>query len=357
MGIHSRSAYSIVLLLLASLNLSLGFPLPFSGNLRLKQPAFLQKRTMPSRKLKATPDATVQLETSKAIKAIQSCARIAAVSAAVDLAVLTTSTRTPFDLASTETMVQSLVILWKVGFAYYTTTAGELYKAINKADAEFSKAAQGIEKILTTMTSVWRSSGILVATTAAVNFVVTCRDKAPNYSNVREAMIAIILGAFTIAFYASTNETRALASAAKHSPVASAIGQKGRVTVRAMLYCITALFLESSILLLLAASSFFVFSWKEGVIGLLDLPTPIATAGLLQALRRVFISAVSELIEEDNKDLSLKPETAIAMTKAQQSFYSNVEKTLTSETIGKVILAVAQLPIIANFLSGMTSAV
>ena len=357
MKVEMARRYHYVLLVVAlSINVALGLSFP-SARPVLRSPSTTSSPLIRSKAASTTYVAAavsavddlddvgdVEKERNDAIQAIRSCSKMVAVSASLDLVLGKPAIE--MNWKSQEVILLALTALWKFSFAFNTASASQMYIAFNK-ESDAYKAALDLEKILTTMTFVWRQSGVMVAIITATKVAVAWKDTLPC---INKGIMATAFVTFAATFCAAMNDTKSLDTRDHPNPKQASIGKIGRVTGRAMLLCSTAFFLEAAFALLLAASSF-RNSWTSSIVALLNIPNPLAIAGLLRHLRRDFISALQDVVEVGNDEFHTTPGVRKALHQSQQRFYGKVKGVVQVSLLTKVLVAVSKLPAVARFMS------
>jgi hypothetical protein len=323
-----------------------------------------------------TEDETELDATAQARDRMRSCARITALSAVVDLLLAVVQEYhaeggTDDLLASLVSNTQTLTTLWKVIFAWNIGTVVRLYASLEQegeSSSSTSVTSSSLNRVLDTMTLVWRTSAAMITIVAAVDL-----SKAWQQShNLSSVLAAVFLGAASFSFYTNAKETKQLqliearsggaADGSSDQEMIQMIAHKGRITIRAMLLCATVLLVKAAVIPFSATRIYLdTASYPSAFLALLSLPTPLGTAGFLRQLRTALLQALSDLVNDETNTMNdnksslkvLQPATRIHLAQAQQRFYGRVESTMRGEMIFKTIAAVASTQIVSNIIASL----
>ncbi|CAB9528375.1 expressed unknown protein [Seminavis robusta] len=309
-------------------------------------------------------------ETLKAADAVLHCSKLAVASALVDICV-TIGMQVVVDWKTQEGFSKALRSLWKLGFAYNTWHAAQLYKLLVsqqnnnaimnsqsnkvKEEEEGRHQAQALVQILRYGASTWRISAIVVTIGSVTNVILAWGKEIPQ---LEQHILLIIVGVVTLVAYIQWDETRGIKASAlrdyqeHHHTSKAQIKQQAVTTVRAMLMCAAAFWLQAVTIPVLAYSHYYHHSytgtssssssslvepWRGVILELMGISTPMGVVKLLRSVRKGILGALSDPIHEGQATLNLQSKSQRKLAKSQQALFNDVASTFKSEIFGKAV--------------------
>ena len=296
----------------------------------------------------------------KAIRAVQQCAKITALSSLVDIGTY------GWKWQGTGTVLTIFRSLWKAFFAFNIYRVSRFHQQVqrkkqdsNNNDANDTRQSavirsrllseNGLPQQLQTMTECWRVTAIMVFLSAATNLVVEWQTHV-NLSRLRESMIVTFLVIVTTCCYASHKDTEGIVaennSTGHESDSLERITEQGVIMTRAMLMSASSFFVSGSFLFLIACFS--LPKWQDTILGWINMTAPFVLAKYLYKLRGRVIEVLGEVSNNDDPQKQqseenstlVPPESLQKLSKAQQEFYNQVISALKADMIIKILFLV-----------------
>eukprot|EP00536_Pseudo-nitzschia_multiseries_P006004 jgi/Psemu1/14237/gm1.14237_g len=280
-------------------------------------------------------------ERAKANAIMEYCAKITALSAALDFTL--DGSKLIAGIAAGK-WILPLRTLWKVSFSYNMWRVSKMYKEKTKTKSELY---QLLEKLMISMTGIWRRLAFIVTLLTLEGVISVWHDSLPNIRLV----LNVLYGAVgVISVKLSAKETQNLiverpppaGSRSDEDPMQQ-IARLGRVAVRAMSLGVSAFLLDSFMIPVIALRK----TRTEGIVELLDLTVSIPVAILLWKLRKSYIAFIEDLaISDSSKQPVITAETQIQLAIAQQNFWGKIKSFLLSQMFMKVLATIVQLQLV-----------
>ena len=311
-----------------------------SNAMSIKNSAALRRKTTTTTRLPATTlplDGDWQAQERKASVTMGYCAKTTATAVLADLLLVTVRGHFMRDVFLTQTgAITGLWIFWKIVFAANLWGASKLRLTVQ--EFEGAEKIDNVEKILNSMTRVWRVGAVVVSATVTLSMMSLFQQKVPG---IQHCVIAVFLVSSVVSVILSTKESNALGFFSRaHQDTGSAarIRRRGLVTARTMLVLSAALFLQTAFIPIFARGQ---DSWFSALVIMTNIPTPLAIATLLIPLRRSFLQLLSEITESKTGELETSTEeTILALSTAEIKFFSEVRVTVRNEMVFKLINSV-----------------
>jgi hypothetical protein len=279
----------------------------------------------------------VEVALSRANNLRFACAKIAALSAIVDL-LLEGKVILAGDSGR---WWLSLTTLWKLSLSINVWHIARLFARIPQ-EQDVDKFTQGAEEILRTMTAVWRQTGIVVTLLILRKATMAWQDRIPF---VRQILVTLVIGAVGATLYLSSKENPSLSLAVSerekdNETPGQRIGRHGRVTLRTMALCSSAFLLQGALIGFVAISQ---TSWGAFWGQLSHIPTPIGLGTLLWSMRKAFGHVLSQLSGGSSTKMSVSSQARIELNEATAKFWAKAKTTMLLETALKIVVAAVSL--------------
>lgn len=273
---------------------------------------------------------TAEESKRKALAAVQKCYRFIFLSAIVDILTLQWTIEPGFDRQ--RILFEALSVFWKISLAYGLRTVSASVDGVLTSgdhDASSDDVSSIADHLYRIMARLWRNTAWMIALTSTF-------DLLPILGHVRwlpPAFIALVVSAV---FWVRTQSAREFSAlAGRISSNDKQVDKlKIQMTVGRIAICTAALLMRGCLVipLMIARKA----TWRERLLTLPDLLTPLATAGLLWQLRAALLSVTTLALE-----VGTIPEDGMPrLHRAQAGFYSKVASTFAIEGIGKVAGAI-----------------
>lgn len=249
---------------------------------------------------------------------IESCYKAALFSAGVDVVThwISGGRTSRFDR-----LLELLTVLWKVGFAAGLYQMSAMVFQTFSEEVTLKNLNLLIDSLYKIMAGLWRRTAWIIMLHCTVDMYRLFRDRIPW---IHQAYIAFIVTA-SVVFRAISAQETAVFSAKNGEDSDQVV--KMRISLRNMALCAAALLIRATTIPFIALSN---DKKPAKVLGFLDLPQPIITAGLLWKLRHAQIDGYVAAVTNE-----MNPEIRSHLFQAQMSFYSKVACTLTTEATVK----------------------
>ncbi|CAB9528376.1 expressed unknown protein [Seminavis robusta] len=341
------------LLLLLLIRPSYGFSTPRNGKALWNNKSPSKVPLYSTANTQASIPSEFQEESINSALAARACARASALSAVVDMGihalelvdsggVTTTSIRSI--LLQDGNILASLRTIWKLGFA------GNLWFASSLMAKKGQASPQDAQRGLTTMTKVWRITGIVVSISTATNLAVAWQSRV---TRIREGIAVVMAGVIALVFWKSQQQTKGLEEQSHHNDnnnsdndnnlLVETLRRQGKTMSRAMLFCTASFLLQIGFIPLIALSHA-TYSWQEVILTLLNLPTPLALVSALRRLRKSFLQVLWQaqpLQGSSSNQVALPSETFHKWTQGQQQFYGEARSAFRADLIMKILFTLA----------------
>jgi hypothetical protein len=262
-----------------------------------------------------------------AVKAIRSCAIMAFISGLLDAAL----TIAPMLVQPSKTQFSVALLpktLWKFGFAVCLMRLVPRYESLNSLYTTTEQDEKLLAQLVQTMARFWRANAWVLAATTTVD-VVSCFSDHRHRIIALQALIAVIASSSLVIRVVSARQTTVLSQ--DHTE--SLVRRVGHRYIRNMAFCTAALIGKGCAAAVLLAVS----KGQRKLFGLIGLPTPFVTAGLLWRLRSTVMDAILEATNAAKTDET----TFSKLYYAQTKFYRRVESILKREIQSKCVVALA----------------
>jgi hypothetical protein len=265
----------------------------------------------------------------EALSSIRVCCQTAAAAAVID--------GITFNYSSLQqgrnwnTLVGLFGTVWKAGIAVSLYRVFTIYqKTIKKKEAE--TLFQPIYYLCKTMARLWLEASWFLTFGSFVDLVGLFQNDF-----YWGGFFAILISGGLCFQRVFDRETEEIARVDDLEGAAAAARQMGVLTARNMAYCTGALLGRASIIPL---SALYQTTWRDRIMQILGLPTPVVTGALLWQLRKTFLAALVGATS-----LDLEPEVKKQLFEAQRSFYSNVASIFKSEATFKLGFFLVQIAV------------
>uniref|UniRef100_A0A7S4AEF9 Uncharacterized protein n=1 Tax=Pseudo-nitzschia australis TaxID=44445 RepID=A0A7S4AEF9_9STRA len=277
-------------------------------------------------------------ERSQANEIMAYCAKITALSAAVDFVV--EGPKLVAGIAAGKWLLP-LTTLWKVSFSYNTWRVSKMY---NEKTETLSELYQLLERLMISMTGIWRRLAFMVSLLTLDDVVSLWHDSIPN---IRLALNVLYGVVGVISIELSTRETQNIIaerppsedSGSNETPT-QRISRFVRVAVRAMSLGVSAFVLKAVFTPAIALKK----TRSNAILDLVDLTVTIPFATMLWKLRKSYITFIGDVARlESSKESGIKPETQIQLAIAQQNFWGKIKSFQQTQMVLKALTVIAQL--------------
>ena len=270
---------------------------------------------------------TIEESKKKARAAVQKCYRFIFLSAIVDVLTLQWTFKPSPSIGQDRILLEALSVFWKIAFAYGLRVSASISVVLLRNDASSDDISSIIDHLYRIMAPLWRHSAWMLTLTSAFDLLPILKHA----HWLPSALIALVVPAV---FWVRTQSAWEASALAGRNDKKQVDKLKIRITVGSMAACTAVLLMRGCFVIPLVIAS--KATWRERMISLPNLPTPLVTAGLLWQLRAALLSVGTLTL-----DLGTIPEDEMSrLYRAQAEFYSKVASTFASEGIGKVAGAV-----------------